>query len=99
MASDKQTIIAEIKSYMARNGGSYSQWYAGIATDPKQRLFNDHAVNDKSDVWIYHQCASSEVARAIETYFHAQGMKGGTGGGDDNTDYIYAYMITRYTVE
>jgi len=99
MASDKETIISDIKSHVANNGGSYSQWYVGIATDPKQRLFNDHAVKEKGDAWIYRRCASSDVARTVEKYFLAQGIKGGPGGGDDNSDYVYAYKIAGHTVE
>jgi len=98
MASDKQTVIADIKSYVANNGGDYSQWYVGIATDPKQRLFNDHAVKEKS-AWIYHRCAGADIARAIEKFFLTQGMQGGSGGGDDNSEYVYAYKIGRHTVE
>jgi len=99
MATDKQTIISDIKSYAANNGGSYSQWYVGIATVPRQRLFNDHAVKEKGDAWIYRQCASSDIARAIEKHFLDQGMKGGSGGGDYNSDHVYAHKIAGHTVE
>ncbi|MEK7616663.1 MAG: hypothetical protein AAB414_01265 [Patescibacteria group bacterium] len=44
MPQTNQVIIAEIKAYMAQGGGSYSDWYVGIAADPRQRLFNDHSV-------------------------------------------------------
>ena len=53
MADDKQKIILDIKSYVAKNGGAYSQWYIGVTADPKQRLFNDHAVKETGDAWIY----------------------------------------------
>ena len=99
MASDKATIISTIKAYVASNGGNYSQWYAGIATNPRQRLFNDHAVKEKGDAWIHEPCGSSEVARAVEKYFLAQGMQGGSGGGDDDSDHVYAYKIAGHTVE
>ncbi len=99
MASDKQTIISDIKAYAANSGGSYSKWYVGIATNPRERLFNDHAVKEKGDAWIYRQCASSDVARAIEKYFLEQGMQGGSGGGDDDSDSVYAYKIAGHTVE
>ena len=99
MASDKETIISEIKSYVAKNGGSYSGWYVGIASDPKGRLFNDHAVSEKGGAWIYVPCATSKVARESEDYFIGLGMKGGSGGGDDTTKYVYAYKITSSTKE
>ena len=99
MASDKATAISDIKAYVANNGGNYSQWYVGIAADPRERLFNDHAVKEKGDAWIYRQCTTSDVARSVEKHFLAQGMKGGSGGGDENSDYVYAYKISGHTIE
>ena len=37
--------------------------------------------------------------RAIEKHFIDKGTKGGPGGGDHNTQYIYAYLITPNTRE
>ncbi|MBU0721852.1 hypothetical protein KKA93_00075 [Patescibacteria group bacterium] len=39
MAKANEVIIAEIKAFMAKWGGNYSDWYVGIASDPRQRLF------------------------------------------------------------
>ena len=99
MATDRTTVISDIKQHVANCGGAYSQWYVGIAADAKQRLFTDHAVRQKGDAWIYRQCTSSDAARAVEKHFLGQGMQGGGGGGDDNTDYAYAYKIGTHTVE
>jgi len=99
MAGDRQTIISDIKSYVAKIGNDYSQWYVGVASDPKQRLFKDHAVQQAGGAWIYAPCASSAVAREIEDHFLARGMKGGSGGGDASSKYAYAYLITRTTKE
>jgi len=99
MASDKESVISDIRSHVAKNGDSNSQWYVGIATDPKERLFNDHAVKENGDAWIYRQCASSDIAREVEKHFIAQGMKGGSGGGDNSSTYVYAYKIAGHTVE
>ena len=99
MAKDKKTIIADIKSHMAECGGKYEDWYVGIASDPKERLFNDHNVSEKGDSWITRQCASSDDARAIEKHFLALGTQGGPGGGDDSSDCVYAYKTTSTTKE
>ena len=99
MAKDKASIIADIGSYVARNGNTYSQWYVGIASDARQRLFNDHAVKEKGDAWIYIPSETSGAARAIEKYFLSHGMTGGSGGGDDSSDYVYAYRITSHSIE
>lgn len=99
MANDKNTIIAAITSYVAKNGGLCSEWYAGIAANAKQRLFNDHAVRESSDAWIYHPCGTSDAARDIENALFKLGMKGGPGGGDKATDFVYAYRIANHTIE
>lgn len=99
MAKGKSTIISEIESYVSRCGGMYSDWYVGIASDPRSRLFNDHAVSETSGNWIFRQCQSSEDARTVETRFLGLGMRGGTGGGDDSSDHVYSYKITRTTRE
>ena len=99
MASEAQTLIAEITAYVGNNGGSYPQWYFGIAAKPRERLFSGHAVRERGDAWIYRSCTHSDAARAIEKYFLAQGMKGGPGGGDDDSACVYAYRIAGHTVE
>jgi hypothetical protein len=95
----KQQIIQEIAAHVQKCGGSYSQWYSGIAADAEARLFNDHNVDKQRDAWIYRQCASSSEARDIEDYFVQRGMKGGPGGGDSTTKSVYAYKITNSTRE
>ena len=49
MAKTNEIIISEIKAFRGKGGGRYIDWYVGIASDPKQRLFNDHGVNEKKD--------------------------------------------------
>ena len=100
MAKLNQEIISEIKSYIAKCGGSYSDWYVGIASAPKQRLFNDHSVDEKNGFWIYHETENSNSARDIEDYLiNTLGTDGGTGGGDYSSRYVYAYKKTSYTNE
>ena len=50
MAKTNEIIISEIKAFMAKWGGRYIDWYVGIVSDPRQRLFNDHGVNEKIDI-------------------------------------------------
>ena len=99
MANDRNTIISEITAHVTKCGGRYSEWYAGIAADARQRLFSDHAVREGSDAWILRPCGSSGVAREIEKALFSLGMKGGPGGGDYSTDFVYAYKIAGHTGE
>ena len=74
-------------------------WYVGIATDPRSRLFHDHNVNETQGHWIYVPVESEQSARAIERYLLTTfPFRGGTGGGT-NPRYVYAYRMTWTTVQ
>ncbi len=70
-------IIKEIEDYVLKCGGSFSSWYIGIAEDPRERLFNEHSVSEKEDIWIYRITSSSEIASNVEQHFLDLGMYGG----------------------
>lgn len=99
MPKAPKEIISDINAYMKKHGGNNVDWYVGIAADPKSRLFTDHNVSENSGTWIYRQATSSDSAREVEKAYLVAGCKGGPGGGDDDTDYVYAYLITSTTVE
>ena len=100
MAKSKQEIIGDIKKYVVNNGGRYPDWYVGITSDPRRRLFNDHNVDEQSDEWIYRQASSADVAREIEDHFiDGHGMQGGTGGGDESSKSVYSYKVRPHTRE
>jgi|SRR3989338_1012944 len=98
MTTTTDTIASEIKNYINSNGGPYSAWYVGIASNPTERLFTDHNANKDYGQWIYRDAGSSSEARKIEDYFiNTIGTDGGTGGGDYSTRYVYAYKKTTIT--
>lgn len=98
MASSEDQIKTDIKDYMAKHGGEYIDWYVGITADPRTRLFEGHAVDEKSDAWIYKQAYNSAAARRVEAYFvDTLGTDGGPGGGDEDADYVYAYKKQAHT--
>lgn len=92
-------VINEVQSYMASTGGNWSDWYVGITSDIKSRLFGEHGVDVRQDRWIYKQCINSETARRAEDYFVKKGTRGDTGGGDWTSNFIYAYYVTSRTRE
>ncbi|MFC1638831.1 hypothetical protein ACFL26_01000 [Patescibacteria group bacterium] len=97
---DKAEIITDIEAHIASRGGSYANWYVGIATDPKDRLFNDHNVSEHGGQWIHAPADSAATARAVESHFvNQRGTAGGTGGGDEDSRHVYAYPITSETRE
>ena len=92
-------IISDITNHIRECGGRYLDWYVGIASDPRKRLFEDHNVDEKNDAWIIRDAESEAMARKIEKYFLDLGCKGAGGGGDYSTHYVYAYKINSHTVE
>lgn len=99
MANSKSDIITDIQRHIADCGGAMKTWYVGIAENPRDRLFDDHSVDEENDAWIYHPAASSNVAREIEQYFLDRGAQGGSGGGSTNSKSVYAYRVTAHTRE
>ncbi|MFQ5903596.1 MAG: hypothetical protein ACE5JO_07895 [Candidatus Binatia bacterium] len=98
MPSTEQEIISDIKKYIQQGGGTYSAWYVGISQKARDRLFNGHGVHEKGDWWIYRQAYTSKAARNVERYFvNTLGADGGTGGGDEDADYVYAYKKSSHT--
>lgn len=97
--SNVQHIVNKLETYMSQWGGNYAAWYAGIASSPRERLFNDHAVREQGDGWIFDNCGSDTAAREIEQYFLSRGCQGGPGGGDSQTKYIYVYRVAPHTLE
>ena len=95
--TDKNIIIKNFVDYINKNDGNASEWYTGIASDPKDRL-NQH--NATSSRWIYDDAGSAEIARSIEKHMtDTIKTKGGGGGGDDNSTWVYCYKITSSTKE
>jgi hypothetical protein len=96
----KTQIVSDIKAHIISRGAKYwSEWYVGIAADSRERLFTDHNVSEKNGQWIYRQATGEEAARSAESELLELGCKGGPGGGDENTDSVYAYQITSTTTE
>jgi hypothetical protein len=99
MASTKENIKSDFRSYIGGHGPGQYGWYIGIAKNARERLFNDHNVNEKG-AWIYDEAIDSTIARQIEVELIKElKTKGGDGGGDFSTKYVYAYKITEYTKE
>lgn len=90
---------ADLLAYIEKCGGAYESWYCGIASDPRDCLFNRHGVTENPGAWIFRDCGTDTAARAVEQYFHRLGCQGAGGGGGPDTRFIYAYRITLTTRE
>ncbi len=97
--STAQQVYDGLVAHMNKFTNPKSAWYAGIAADPKDRLFNGHGVDEKNGQWAYIACATHTDARTVEEALFKLGCKGGGGGGDDSTRSCYVYFITATTRE
>ena len=68
------------------------QWYVGIATDAKDRLFTDHKVDETQDQWAHSKADTEEIARSVEKRLLDAGCDGGPGGGDAGSKFVYVYL-------
>ena len=89
-------IVNDIVEHV--DSDSKSNWYVGIATHPRNRLFIEHNVSEYSGKWIYNTNPMSEIdARDTEKHLlDNYSFRGGPGGGD-HPQYLYAYKITPWT--
>ena len=93
-------IVNEINDHLVKRKVShYSDCYVGITNDAERRLFDEHNVDRKKGIWIYRKGNSDKIARDVEQHFLAKGCKGGSGGGDKDSEFVYCYKITSTTVE
>ena len=96
----KVQIIADINSHLQKSSKKYySDFYIGITNDIERRLFGEHKVSKERGWWIFREGDTKDVAQAVEEYYLDKGMQGDTGGGKEDTIYVYCYEITNYTVE
>ncbi|HPF98774.1 MAG TPA: hypothetical protein PLE77_01815 [Kiritimatiellia bacterium] len=94
-----QQVYDSLVAYLRRFSNPASAWYAGIAADPRERLFVEHGVDENNGQWAYDTCSTADDARAVEAALIKLGCKGGGGGGDNTTRSCYVYLITNATRE
>ena len=91
-----QVAYDEIVAHIKQEGSAYSLWYAGITSDWKDRLFDDHNVS-RNGWYAVRRCSTDDRARSVEQALLDIGCDGGPGGGDDSSVFVYAYRITSTT--
>lgn len=100
MGYNASEIVNKTLDYISQsNAQSFREFYVGIAKNAKERLFTQHQVSEEDGCWIWHLANSEDEARTAEKFLLGKGMKGGSGGGDKDTKYVYCYRITTKTVE
>lgn len=90
-------IITSIDGFIAKNGSYYSEFYVGIASDPINRLTSGHGLDGTIPHIYTTKPIFSEMVREMEKHFLGKGCRGGAGGGDDKTTFLYVYKMTNRT--
>ncbi|MBO5155559.1 MAG: hypothetical protein J6C05_00250 [Prevotella sp.] len=100
MRKTAKEIIADVERHLANSKKkSYSNFYVGITNDVERRLFTEHNVDKNRNWWIYRTAINKATAQIVEEFFLNKGMQGDTGGGIDESIYVYCYEITGSTKE
>ena len=103
MALKAQEIADAIYEHLKKDvdGNNYGKFYIGITNDIDRRLFGEHNVPKEQGAawWIIQEAINKNTAQKVEEHFLAKGMKGDTGGGTDDSVWVYCYKISSYTIE
>ena len=101
MAQNAQQIADAIYEHLKKDvdGYNFSKFYIGITNDIERRLFGEHNVPRNGHWRILREAINKEHAQAVEEHFLNKGMKGDTGGGTDDSVWVYCYKITNKTRE
>lgn len=90
------SIEQEIDSLIQKSGGSFRDWYVGLAINPRQRMFDGHNVDERSGIWTFKDAGSEIDARELMAAYVKKGCKGGILS-KDSSRHIYLYKMTRTT--
>ncbi len=94
MSTQASDIIRDFERFINQDGSPYNNWYVGISENPERRLFTEHGVDRERGGWKHlDDPVEARIAREVEEHFVRQrGTDGGTGGGDADYLYVYAYL-------
>jgi hypothetical protein len=92
MVVSTNRVFDEIKAYVNRKGEPYTGWFVGITADVSNSLFVEHGVSQKQDYWIYKQCPNNRAAKSVKSALMKLGCEGRSGGWDESTNTVFAYL-------
>ncbi len=95
-----QEIKFEFLAFIKENGGDFSDWYIGIAADPKNTLMAQHKVDQDEDAWTYKQALSFQACRTVQRFFQDKLNMDGKPllRGDEDTDCVYLFKKNARTL-
>jgi hypothetical protein len=99
MVFSVQQVKYEFLAYIKEFDPTFSNWYVGLADQPRQTLFEVHGVRDDEDPWLYKQLLTNRAARTVQDYFLDHLKTGGVRALEqsENFDCVYLYKIAAHT--
>ena len=87
MALEKGTTETEIKASIEKivAGRRLDVWTVGVTDNVDLR----REAHGRPTIWHYWHADSEPIAKNVETYFKAKGMKGYTGSSGENAHNVY----------
>jgi len=91
----------EILAYIKEFDTTFGHWCVGLSANPKQTLFDERAVRDEEDPWLYKQLLSHRAAGIVRNYFvETLGVIGApspTAPNLEDIDCVYLYKVSPHT--
>lgn len=99
MVFSVQQVKYEFLAYIKEFDPVFSNWYVGLADQPKQALFERHRVRDAEDPWLYKQLLTNRAARTVQDYFigHLRTAGAPPMEQSEDVDCVYLYRIAAHT--
>jgi hypothetical protein len=99
MVFSVQQVKYEFLAYIKEFDSTFSNWYVGLADQPRQALFNLHGVRDAEDPWLYKQLLTNRAARTVQDYFIDHLKTAGVASAEqsEDVDCVYLYRIAAHT--
>jgi hypothetical protein len=72
MVFSPQQIKYEFLMYIKEFGGKPEEWRIGCAADAAKALFDEHAIDQERDIWLWKPALSPAAARIVHRYMTEQ---------------------------
>lgn len=98
MAKEKNDIMDDIKAYVKKFGGRFSEWFVGTSVDAKSTLYKMHKLKP-GDPGLVRTALTEIQAADVVTYFVETYKTKGTADGVVEPDrlHVYAYKLQPHT--
>jgi hypothetical protein len=99
MVFSVQQVKYEFLAYMKEFDPVFSNWYVGLADQPKEALFDLHGVRNAEDPWLYKQLLTNRAACTVQNYFIEHLKTAGVPAIEqsEDVDCVYLYKIAAHT--